>query len=152
VNPTRTVYSLEMMPWIFPDSPASYLDLMTAIDRPGFGVHLDPVNIINSPGRLFRNTELIRECFRTLGPFIRSCHAKDSLMAPSLTVHINEVRPGLGSLDYATFLREASRLDPDLPIVMEHLSTAVEYDLAAMHIRSVAAQEELMFVSPWSAP
>lgn len=150
VNPQRTVFSLEMMPWIFPDSPESYLDLIAAIDRTGFGVHLDPVNIINSPSRYFRNGDLIRECFRLLGPHLRSCHAKDTLMSSTLTTHIDEVRPGLGSLDYATFLREASKLDPDQPIILEHLPNAAEYDLAAAHLRSVAAANGLAFVSPWT--
>jgi len=151
VKPQRTVYSLEMMPWIFPDSPESYLDLIAAIDRRGFGVHLDPVNIVNSPGRYFRNGELIRECFRLLGPHLRSCHAKDTLMSSTLTTHIDEVRPGLGALDYAVFLREASRLDADLPIILEHLPDAAEYDLAAVHLRSVAESEGLTFDSPWSS-
>ena len=43
VKPVRTVYALETMQWIFPDSPDNYLRLITAIDRPQFGVHLDPV-------------------------------------------------------------------------------------------------------------
>jgi sugar phosphate isomerase/epimerase len=148
VKPRRTVYALEMMPWIFPDSPESCLRLLEAIDRPGFGVHLDPVNIVNSPERYFHTGDLIRACFRLLGPHVRSCHAKDTLMSPTLTVHIDEVRPGLGTLDYVTFLQEANRLDPDLPIILEHLPTAAEYDLAATHIRSVAVQEGLAFVSP----
>jgi sugar phosphate isomerase/epimerase len=151
VKPRRTVYSLEMMPWIFPDSPESYVDLIAAIDRPGFGVHLDPVNIVNSPSRYFRNADLIRECFRLLGPHLRSCHAKDTLMSATLTTHIDEVRPGLGTLDYRVFLQEAARLDADLPIILEHLPNAAEYDLAAAHVRAVAASEGLTFVSPWSA-
>lgn len=150
VKPTRTVFALEMMPWVFPDSAASYLGLIAAIDRPGFGVHLDPVNIINSPGRYFHNSELIRECFRLLGPHIRSCHAKDTLLSSTLTTHIDEVRPGLGTLDYATFLQEANGLDTNLPVILEHLPSAEEYDLAASHLRSVAAQEGLAFVSPWT--
>lgn len=149
VRPNRTYYTLEAMPWIYPDSPASYQRLLAAIERDRFAVHLDPVNIVNSPERYFHNGDLIRECFRVLGPNIRSLHAKDTLMAPSLTVHIDEVRPGLGTLDYATFLQEANRLDPDLPLILEHLPSAAEYNLAAEYVRSVAVAEGLAFVSPW---
>lgn len=46
VKPTRTFYTLEPMPWMYPDSPENYLRLLKAIDRPAFGVHLDPVNMI----------------------------------------------------------------------------------------------------------
>lgn len=148
VNPTRTHFTLEAMPWVFPDSPESYLALIEAIDRPGFAVHLDPANMINCPQRSFRSGTFIRECFRLLGPHIRSCHAKDSLMAKALTTHIDEVRPGLGTMDYAVFLHEANRLDADLPLILEHLPTPEEYDLAAGYLREVAGAEGLTFVQP----
>lgn len=151
VAPRRTFYSLEAMPWIFPDSPASYLRLMTAIDRQQFGVHLDPVNMMNSPERVFRNADFLRECFRVLGPHIRSCHAKDTLISQALTVHIDEVRPGLGVLDYAMFLQLADGLDNDMPLILEHLPSAEEYDQAAAYVRRVAAGEGLRFESPWEA-
>jgi sugar phosphate isomerase/epimerase len=50
---------------------------------------------------------------------------------------LDEVRPGLGGLDYAEFLRELSKF-PDTPLMLEHLKGAEEYRLAAEHIRSVA--------------
>ena len=138
VQPRQSSYSLEAMPWIYPDSADSYLELIHAIDRPGLAVHLDPVNMINSPQRYFQNADLLRDCFAKLGPRIRSCHAKDILLADKLTVHLDEVRPGLGKLDYPTYLRELDKLDPDIPLVLEHLPDEGEYDLAAAHIRHVA--------------
>lgn len=137
VKPTRTYFTLETMPWAYPDSPDSYLRLLKAIDRKRFAVHLDPVNLICSPQRYFKNGRLIRECFRKLGPYIKSCHAKDILLSLKLTTHLDEVRPGLGGLDYATFLRELSKF-PNTPLMLEHLPNAEEYLLAATHIRSVA--------------
>lgn len=141
VRPTRTHFALEAMPWIFPDSPQSYLRLLEAIDRPRFGVHLDPVNMINCPSRFFFNADFMRECFRLLGPHVRTCHAKDVALNGKLTVHLDEVRPGLGGLDYATYLRELNRLDPDTPLILEHLPSEQEYRLAADHVRNVARQE-----------
>jgi sugar phosphate isomerase/epimerase len=138
VRPTRTFYALEMMPWIFPDSADSYLDLLHAIDRERVAVHLDPVNIINSPRRYYENAALIRDCFAKLGPYIRSCHAKDILLHDRLTVHLNEVRPGQGKLDYRVYLRELARLDPDMPLILEHLPSAEEYSAAAQYIRALA--------------
>jgi sugar phosphate isomerase/epimerase len=142
VKPTRTYFTLETMPWAYPDSPDSYLRLLKAIDRKRFAVHLDPVNLVCSPQRYFRNGELIRECFEKLGPHIKSCHAKDILLQPKLMTHLDEVRPGLGGLDYATFLKELSKT-PDVPLMLEHLPNAEEYRLAAEHIRSVAESEGL---------
>lgn len=137
VRPTRTYFTLEMMPWAYPDSADSYVALLKAIDRKRFAVHLDPVNIVCSPQRYYSNGKLIRECFAKLGPHIKSCHAKDILLDKKLTTHLDEVRPGLGGLDYEVFLKELSKM-PDTPLMLEHLKGAEEYRHAAEHIRSVA--------------
>jgi sugar phosphate isomerase/epimerase len=139
VKPTRTCYTLEPMPWIFPDSPDSYLALLRAIDRKAFAVHLDPVNMINCPARAYRTADFLRECFATLGPHIRSCHAKDIALSGKLTVHLDECRPGAGLLDYKTYLHELSKLDPDTPLMLEHLATPEDYTAAASHIRQLAS-------------
>ncbi len=145
VKPTRTFFTLETMPWAYPDSADSYLQLFKAIDRKRFAVHLDPVNLICSPQRYYGNGELIRECFRKLGPNIKSCHAKDILLQQKLTTHLDEVRPGAGGLDYVTFLKELSRLK-DVPLMLEHLPNAEEYRLAAEYVRSVGAGAGVSFV------
>ena len=110
VQPSRACYALETMPWMYPDSPDSYLRMLKAIDRPQFAVHLDPVNMISSPQRFFSNGDFLRECFAKLGPHIKTCHGKDIALGGRLTVHLDEVRPGLGGLDYHTFLTEMDRL------------------------------------------
>jgi sugar phosphate isomerase/epimerase len=138
VEPRRTFYALEPMPWCLPDSPDSYLELIRAIERREFGVHLDPVNLVNSPAKYYDNAGLLRECFAKLGPHIKSCHAKDVTLRNELTVHLSEVRPGLGALDYRVFLTEMDRLDPDTPLLVEHLPDEAEYRAATAHIRSVA--------------
>ena len=145
VKPTRTYFTLETMPWAYPDSPDSYFRLFRAIDRKGFAVHLDPVNLVCSPQRYYGNAALIRECFEKLGPHIKSCHAKDILLHPQLTTHLDEVRPGTGGLDYATFLRELNKLT-DVPLMLEHLPNAEEYAKAAEHIRGVAKKVGLGFI------
>jgi sugar phosphate isomerase/epimerase len=139
VNPTRTFYTIETMPWMFPDSPDSYLRLIKAVDRRGFAAHLDPVNMINTPARYFRNGEFIRECFDKLGPYIKSCHAKDTRMSGDLTVHISESPVGKGVLDYRTYLRCLAELDPDMPLILEHVP---EEDLiaGAEHLRALAGE------------
>jgi sugar phosphate isomerase/epimerase len=144
VKPARTFFTLEMMPWAYPDSADSYVQLLQAIDRKQFAVHLDPVNIVCSPQRYYANGALIRECFEKLGPHIKSCHAKDILLQEKLTTHLDEVIPGTGGLDYAVFLKELSRF-PNTPLMMEHLSKAEEYDQAATHIRGVAKSVGLSF-------
>ncbi|MHC4682667.1 MAG: sugar phosphate isomerase/epimerase family protein [Planctomycetota bacterium] len=141
VKPTRTYFTLETMPWAYPDSADSYVALLKAIDRKRFAVHLDPVNLVCSPQR---SGALIRECFEKLGPYIKSCHAKDILLQTKLTTHLDEIRPGLGGLDYAVFLTELSKL-PDTPLMLEHLKGAEEYRLAADYVRGVAKKVGLSF-------
>lgn len=140
VEPTQTYYTLETMPWVFPDSADSYVQLIEAIDRPRFAVHFDPVNIVSSPQRYYSSGALIRDCLDKLGAHLQSCHAKDIILSTKLTVHLDEIRPGLGGMDYHTYLRELDRLDPDIPLMLEHLPSAEEYALAATHIRSVAGE------------
>lgn len=145
VKPKRTAFSLEIMGWSLPDGPDSYLKLMKAIDRKAFGVHLDVCNGVNSPERFYRNAEFSRECFRKLGPYVVSCHAKDLAWLPEMSVHFVEVIPGTGEIEYAPILEELSRLPVDAPLMMEHLKTADEYAQGAAHIRSVAEKVGVKF-------
>lgn len=134
VNPKRAKFCYEMMGWALPDSADSYLKFLKAVDRKGFGVHLDPCNAINSPERFYRSTELLHECFNKLGPWIVSCHAKDLSWEVEMNVHFKEVRPGAGSLDYKVYLQRLAQLPHQPPLMMEHLSSAQEYDQARAHI------------------
>lgn len=146
-KPTRTFYTLETMPWIFPDSPDSYVALIKAIDRKPFAVHLDVVNMINCPARAYDTGAFIRECFDKLGPHIQSIHAKDIRFATDrhLTLHLDECRPGEGLIDFSALLRETAKLDPDTPIMLEHLPTPQDYTLAADHLREIARQAGVNF-------
>ena len=138
VRPMRTFYTLELMPWMLPDSADTYLDLIRAIDRPSFAVHLDPVNIICSPRAYTDNGAVIKELFAKLGPYIKSCHAKDIRLESRLTTHLSECRPGLGALDYTVYLRELNKLPTPAALMMEHMSQPDEVDAAASFIRQQA--------------
>jgi sugar phosphate isomerase/epimerase len=140
VKPKRTFYTLETMPWMYPDSTESYLRLVNAIDRPSFAIHFDPVNLICSPQRYFSNAALIGEFIAVLGPRIKSVHAKDIILRDHLTTHLDEIRPGLGALNYRNLLRELNHLDANLPLMVEHLPGEDEYRQATAYIRSVAAE------------
>jgi sugar phosphate isomerase/epimerase len=140
VKPKCTFYTLETMPWMYPDSADSYLALLQAIDRPQCAAHLDPVNLVCSPQRYFANGALIRECFAKLGPYIKGCHAKDIILRDTLTTHLDEVCPGDGGLDYAVLLQEMDKLDPDVPLMLEHMQREEDYAAGARYIRTVAKQ------------
>lgn len=140
VSPAHATYSLEPMPWIFPTSPDSYLELMKAIDRKGFGVHLDPVNMINSPERYINNAAFLEDCFDKLGDHILSVHAKDITLSDKLTTHLDEARPGDGGLCYRTFLDRMNRLHPDTPFMLEHMTQEADYRIASEYVRKVGAE------------
>lgn len=144
VKPKRAFYCLEPMPWAIPDGVKSYLRLINAIDRDKFGVHLDPVNLVNCPHKYFDNAGLLRECFTGLGQWIISCHGKDIRMQGKLTVHLDEMPPGQGKLDYGVFLRELSRLPVDTPLILEHLAQE-EYPAARAYVVGVARKKRLGF-------
>lgn len=138
VKPRRAVFALEMMQWMLPDSVRAYAALLKAVDRPMFGVHLDPVNLIVTPRQYYQNGRLIRDCFRALGSRIASCHAKDLILRNQLALHLDEVRPGLGQLDYRTYLKCLHALPGDVPLMLEHLATADDYAAARAHLAAVA--------------
>lgn len=135
VKPRRATFCYEMMGWTMPESVDRYVEMIKAVDRPAFAVHLDPCNLINSPEKFYRNTDLLNECFDKLAPWIVSCHAKDLAWEVEMNVHFREVMPGTGSLDYATFLRRLAALPEPPPLLIEHLKGEAEYAAAATFIR-----------------
>jgi sugar phosphate isomerase/epimerase len=145
IKPRATTFSIEMMPWSLPDGPDAYLKLIKAVDRPSFACHMDICNGINSPERFYRNADFIRDCFKKLGKWIVSCHAKDLAFIPEYNIHFKEVVPGRGEMDYATYLRELSNLPVDAPLMLEHLATPEEYTEGRDHIRTIAEKTGITF-------
>lgn len=141
VNPKHTFYTLEPMPWMVPDSPDSYLKLIKDIDRKAFGVHLDFTNMINSPIRFLKSDEFIEECFKKLGPYTKSIHAKDAIMEKAYPCVIKEVMPGKGKLKFERIVRLIDKLGEDIPVFVEHLDTHEEYLEASSFIRETARSE-----------
>jgi sugar phosphate isomerase/epimerase len=145
VHPRRAKFALEMMGWALPDSPDSYLKLIKAVDRDAFGVHLDPCNLINSPARFYRNTELLNECFDKLGQWIVSCHAKDLAWDVETNLHFREVCLGAGEMDWRTYLARLAALPGDVPLMIEHMSGAEEYDKSRRFLLDLAPKVGVRF-------
>jgi sugar phosphate isomerase/epimerase len=145
VKPTRTKFTIEMMPFNFPSGPDDYLKLIKGVDRSAFAVHLDVCNVMNSPERMYHNGDVIRECFRKLGPWIASCHAKDLTWEDYVQVCLREVIPGRGQIDYRAYLSELAKLPAGAPLMLEHLKTAEEYAEGRDYIQGVARQLGLSF-------
>jgi sugar phosphate isomerase/epimerase len=145
VKPTRTRFSIEMMPFNFPSGPDEYLELIRGVGRERFAVHLDVCNVMNSPERMYHNGDVIRECFHKLGRWIVSCHAKDLKWEEYVQVSLREVIPGRGDIDYKAYLEGLAHLPGDVPLMLEHLNTAEEYTEGRNYIKSVAQSLGLSF-------
>jgi sugar phosphate isomerase/epimerase len=94
---------------------------------------------------MYHNGAVIDECFRKLGPFVVSCHAKDLAWEDYVQVCLREVIPGRGEIDYRAYLRGLASLPTDVPLMLEHLKTAEEFDEGRHHIQDVAHQMGLSF-------
>ena len=147
VMPTRTKLTLEPERWLLPDEPDVYLRLVEAIDRSGFGVHLDPVNIIASPKTFYDSGALLKECFDKLGPHILSCHTKDVITVDRYPYHLIETYTGNGKLDHDVYLAEMAKLDADATLMIEHL-TAEQLPKARDFLFERAEAMDLAFVMP----
>lgn len=147
VQPKYAKLVMETEKYVFPDAPDIYLRLIEAVDRNGFGVHLDPINIVSSPKLLYKNGELVKDCFDKLGPYIVSCHSKDVTTIDHYPYHIIESYTGDGQLDYNVYLMELAKLDNDIPMMIEHLN-AQQLPIARDFLQKKASALGLSFVKP----
>lgn len=144
VQPKKTKLVLETESYVLPDSPDLYLRMFHEINREAFGVHLDHVNMTLSPRRFYYNWEFVRECFEKLGPYIVSCHAKDSILVDHATTQISETFLGNGELDYKPYLPQLNKLKQEPPLMIEHLNEK-QLPKALKYIFSVADELGLQF-------
>ena len=123
----NTYFTLEPMPWMVPTGPREYLRLIEAVDRDRFAIHMDIINMISSAERYFHAEEFIDECALLLGKQIRSCHIKDVHMDERYTIRLEECGPGDGEFPLRYYVEKMNELDPDMPVILEHLNTDEQY-------------------------
>lgn len=124
VKPATTKLVMETESYLLPDGPDEYRALLKAINRDGFAVHFDPVNITSSPRRFYFSGDFLRDCFATLGKWVISCHAKDTNIVDHASVQLSETFVGDGKLDYDTYLTEITRLSRSPTLMIEHLNAS----------------------------
>ena len=145
VRPVRSFFAIEMKGWSVPDGPDSYLDLIRAVDRAAFAVHLDPINAVNCPLRYYHNGAFIEECFQKLGRWIKSCHAKDLVWVNTGALHFEEAIPGRGGIDFRRYLRHVTAAC--VPLIIEHLDGPTAYAEAWQFLTSLAGEVRSMAMS-----
>lgn len=142
VKPQFTSYSLEPMQWMLPRSVEEYADFLRDVRREHCKVHMDIFNLVSDPYLYTHQEELMEKAFRTLGPDIVSCHIKDIRMEQGTTVVIRETPLGTGEGNWREYLRQISRLEPDMPVLIEHLPDLAACDEAFAQIREALAGQE----------
>lgn len=126
VKPKNTFYTLEPMPWMVPSSPEEYLRLIEDVARDEFAAHMDIINMINCPDRYFFPEDFMDKTFSLLGKYIRSCHLKD-IKLEGYTFALREVKCGVGDFNLEHYAKVINELDPEMPIIIEHLTSDEEY-------------------------
>jgi sugar phosphate isomerase/epimerase len=123
----NTYFSLEPMPWMIPTGPKEYMRLLEMVERDRFAVHMDIINMINSADRYFHPEEFADECAELLGGRIRSCHIKDVHLDSRYTLRLEECGPGDGEFPLRHYVSKMHAIDPEMPVILEHLQTDEEY-------------------------
>lgn len=134
VKPTNTYFTIECMPWMIPTGPQEYLKLMGAVNRERFAAHIDIINMINCPQRYFFSEEFLKETFGLLGPYVKSCHLKDIQLLEEYTFRLKECPCGEGSFPFVRYMEMASALNPDMPMIIEHLENDAAYEKSVSYV------------------
>ena len=124
---TNTYFTLEPMPWMIPAGPEDYVRLIEEVDRERFAVHMDIINMTNSIERYYDAEAFVDRCAELLGNRIRSCHIKDVHLKEEYTFQLEECAPGTGEYPLRYYVQKMNSIDPDMPVILEHLNTDEEY-------------------------
>ncbi len=125
--PVNTYFTLEPMPWMIPTGPEEYVRLLDEVERDRFAVHMDIINMINSAERFFKPEEFMDKCVELIGKKIRSAHIKDVHLDSRYTLRLEECGPGDGEFPLRYYASKLHELDPDMPLILEHLQSDEEY-------------------------
>lgn len=134
-KPQRTFFTIEPMPWMYPTSPEEYERLIEDVRRDAFGVHMDVINMINTPQRYFFPQPFVEHCFDLLGERIKSCHLKDVLLGQEFTFRLQECACGEGTFCLERYAELAQKADPEMPMIIEHLHSDEDYVNSVAYVR-----------------
>ena len=128
-------FTIEPMPWMYPTSPEEYVKLFEDVKRDAFGVHMDVINMINTPQRYFFPEPFVEHCFELLGDQIKSCHLKDILLGQEFTFRLQECACGEGTFCLERYAELAQKADPEMPMIIEHLHSDEDYVNSVAYVR-----------------
>ena len=122
------------------DTPEHVRAILRAVGSPLVRANFDPVNLLGDLPSLYGNGAAMRRMVETLAPHYAPCaHVKDAAVQPDLVLHIAEVPPGRGLLDYPAFFAACTGLGDGSALVVEHLPAAL-VPAALDFVRAAAAR------------
>jgi sugar phosphate isomerase/epimerase len=120
--------------------PDTIRDVMDGVGHAALRVNFDPVNLLGSLPEVYDNARCIDRMGDRLAPYLApSAHVKDIRPAPALVVHLDEVAPGEGFLDWDAYFRVCRTLGDGAALIVEHLHGSAVEDALAYTVAMAAA-------------
>lgn len=102
-----------------PDTIRSIFD---TVDSDSLRINFDPVNLIGTIDDVFDTTGSLQRMGAVLGPtYGPSAHVKDVTARDQLVVHLDEVAPGEGEMDWDAYFAICRNLEEGSALIVEHL-------------------------------
>ncbi len=103
------------------DRPQRVRDLLDAVGSPALGFCMDPVNFIGTVQDVYHTGRILNELFDLLGRDMLAAHVKDCALLDAHVVHIVEVIPCTGRMNFEVFMRRWVECCPQGYFLIEHL-------------------------------
>jgi sugar phosphate isomerase/epimerase len=98
------------------------LTVVEAVGHPALRVNFDPVNLLGTLPAVYASAAAIRAIGDRLGSVLApSAHVKDIRPEPALVLHLEEVPPGEGFIDWAAYFAVCQGLGDGAALIVEHL-------------------------------
>ena len=113
--------------------PDTISAIVAAVDHPSLRVNFDPVNLLGTLPDVFDSGAAIGRMGQRMATFLGpSAHVKDIRPLPELVLHLAEVSPGEGYVDWDAYFDVCRGLADGAALIVEHLhGDAVEPAIAA---------------------
>lgn len=130
------------------DTPEHIRAILDAVGSSWVRANFDPVNLLGDLPSLYQNGDFIRRTIAQLAPHYVACaHVKDIAPAPAFVLHLDEVPPGEGLLDFDAFFDACAALGDGAALVVEHLP-AEQVPVALAFVRRGAARRGIVLQPP----
>ena len=103
------------------DTPRRVRDLLDAVGSPTLKFNMDPVNFVGTVRDAHDTSRLLNELYDVLGRDMVALHAKDCAILNEHVVHIVEVVPCTGTMNYDILMRRWAECCPEGYFLIEHL-------------------------------